>query len=931
MRSVHLKVQWESYEWYNVYQNNNTFWKIFQLWIKKEKLTNEFIKNYLNECNKHFAYSHYNIWIKIDFVINELNFQLDNIFERIIRTMKSWTYWDTFPKYIDSISKIFPFIKENILWIYKNSIYLKSYWWYHTPNDLYWRANNSEYAKLLSKQYWEYIESIKWENQENRIFQNEKIDFKDELVQIFPWEWRTEEASKWNIPVKFINKASKDKIDELCDTMYEYFIDTDMEDFVDKMKMYVDEQNNNKFKELISWKSNEKDIFIRFFLLYQSKFEWFVYDTFFKKSSIFWLDYYLYENQYFLDLSDIVFVWKFEEKTKWNYVLKNKISLEMIKDMLIDWLKDWYFDHYVMKLSYVFDQENWENFQIKHIWEDLYSINDWTIKNYIELDSEEQELLKQLWSNWRKKIRWWLTLWLYSTKLEKLQEFKKQMSIHLNHAWYQIYFKQWWWENIFEHNNYLFQTMPTQSTTNLTLALNVKRFFELMPWITQNDEDWLYLWTDWYSKQPIIKQPYSKKQSEWRNIICVWSTWSWKTIFMQQVICSNFKDKFFIIDPTWTFANLQNISSDIISKKVFSLDYNPIALDKTFYSKFWVNWKIAKKYKVDLVLLLLWVDILWVSQDFKITLRLIIDNIYDEYDHITIDVIKNELQKIYSTNTLPDIIKRNMWWDWTLFWQMRNEFWKTLRAIQELETYWPIYDFLKKEEDMTKLFTENSKIVIDITELWFIDRWNLEPRDQIVFLYLLQNILSYLTFNRSYISDQKKLWKIWSWNEFPKHYLIIDEIHLMFKIESLKKLYINILRTIRNRYWQITWLSQSISDFAFSMDEWWSWSELDVINNSHIKFFFKEDDIRAYIDILEKSMWLKNKKWKQWDDQDVEESLKLKQLKFYVNEFAQIKKDRSEENWWKWPRIMLTEYYNEFFLCAPQLSTLFLENLDLIS
>ncbi len=926
MRRVNLKVQWDSYNWYNIYQNNNTFWKIFKLWIKKEKLTNDFIKNYLAETNKKFAYSHYSVWIKVDFIINELSFQLDNIFDRIIKIMKNWHYWQTFPKYIDSIKSIFPFIKENILWIYKNSIYLQSYWWYHTPNDLWWRLNNSEVAKILWKQYQWYIDKIKWENQENRIFWNEKIEFKDELVPIFPWEWRNEEASAWSIPVKFIDDKAKDKIEELCDSIYEFFIDNDMEEFVDSMKLYVENQNKNTFKELINWKSDDKDIFIRFFLLYQSKFENFVYDTFFKKSCIFWLDYYLYENQYFLDLSDIVFIWNYEERTRWNYILKNKASLEMIKDMLIDWLKDWYFDHFVMKLTYIFDSENWENFIIEHIWENLYKINDWAITNYIELDEEEQKLLKDLWSLWRKKIRRWITIWLYSTKLEKLHEFKKLMSMHMKNAWYQIFFKQWWWENIFEHNNYLFQTNPLKKTTNLTMSLNVKRFFELMPWITQNDEDWIYLWTDWYSKQPIIKQPYTKKQTEWRNIICVWKTGSWKTMFMQQMICSNFKDKFFIIDPTWTFANLRNLSKDIIVKKIFDLDYNPIALDRKFYEKFWVKWQLAKKAKVDLVILLLWVDILQVSQDFKTTLRLIIDHIYDEYEEITIEVIKEYLQNIYTTWVYPEFLKVIIWWDWTISRQTKEDFWKILRVILELKSHWPIYDFLTKKEDMTKLFSENSKIVIDITELWFTDRWHLEPRDQIVFLYLLQNILSYLTFNRNYIWLNKK--ELWSWNSFPKHYIIIDEIHLMFKIDSLRKLYINILRTIRNKYWQITWLSQTISDFAFSMDEWWTWSELDIINQNHIKFFFKEEDIRWYIEILEKANWVK--KNKSEDDID-DEPMQLKQLKFYANEFEQIRKDKSEENWWKWPRLMLTEYYWEYFLCTPQLSTVFLNNMNLLN
>jgi hypothetical protein len=79
---------------------------------------------------------------------------------------------------------------------------------------------------------------------------------------------------------------------------------------------------------------------MKYFLLYKDKLIDFVLDSYFKKSSMYGLDYYLYENQYFLDLTDLVFVGEYIEKTKGSYVLKNKFSLEMLQQMLIDGLKD---------------------------------------------------------------------------------------------------------------------------------------------------------------------------------------------------------------------------------------------------------------------------------------------------------------------------------------------------------------------------------------------------------------------------------------------------------------------------------------------------------------------------------------------------------------------------------------------------------------
>jgi hypothetical protein len=57
-------------------------------------------------------------------------------------------------------------------------------------------------------------------------------------------------------------------------------------------------------------------------------------------------------------------------------------------------------------------------------------------------------------------------------------------------------------------------------------------------------------------------------------------------MFTQQMITTNIKDKFFILDPTGTFAQLKNITKDVFVENIFDLDYNPIALDKAFYSSF---------------------------------------------------------------------------------------------------------------------------------------------------------------------------------------------------------------------------------------------------------------------------------------------------------------------------------------------------------
>jgi hypothetical protein len=53
-----------------------------------------------------------------------------------------------------------------------------------------------------------------------------------------------------------------------------------------------------------------------YFLRYNKQLLDYVLDNYFKKSSIYGLDYYLYENQYFLDLTDIIFIGERNERIK---------------------------------------------------------------------------------------------------------------------------------------------------------------------------------------------------------------------------------------------------------------------------------------------------------------------------------------------------------------------------------------------------------------------------------------------------------------------------------------------------------------------------------------------------------------------------------------------------------------------------------------
>ena len=115
MKSIELKTLGNGLDKFNVYKNTCTFGKVFQLGIKREKLTNEFVKNYISEVKKDYAYHHYLIGIKIDFIINELNFLLENIFQRTLNKLEGSLYGQRFPKYVENLKKVYPFIKDNII------------------------------------------------------------------------------------------------------------------------------------------------------------------------------------------------------------------------------------------------------------------------------------------------------------------------------------------------------------------------------------------------------------------------------------------------------------------------------------------------------------------------------------------------------------------------------------------------------------------------------------------------------------------------------------------------------------------------------------------------------------------------------------------------------------------------------------------------
>lgn len=175
-----------------------------------------------------------------------------------------------------------------------------------------------------------------------------------------------------------------------------------------------------------------------------------------------------------------------------------------------------------------------------------------------------------------------------------------------------------------------------------------------------------------------------------------------------------------------------------------------------------------------------------------------------------------------------------------------------VRKILALETEGAIYDFLNKKQDFLKLFLDNTKLVIDISELNIVQKKGLDERSEIIMMYIMQNILSYCAFHASFVKLNKAKIPV-----MPRNYIIFDEIHFMFNNKSFRELYLVVLRTLRNLGSQITGLTQFVSDFAFSSED--GGSELDVLNQNFIKFFFKDEDILSYISLLNKAFGIKAK------------------------------------------------------------------------
>ena len=935
MKRVDLKVSWSSYNWANIYQNVTTFGKCFELGIKKEFLTNDFLKIYIDEINKNFSYTHYNIWIKSDFIVSELSFMLDDFFERLKKKLVNHLYGQTFPWYVQSLEKVYPFVKENILGIYKQTVFLKNYWGYHTPNFIHGRSNNKDIAKTLKNDFPKYIDDIQWENQEYRIFSNAGIQFNDVIAPIFPWELSFDKNNKWSIPIKYIDDDLWNKLDTLIDSTYEYFIRNDMVEFINLIEDATNKEEKGWLKELFWQESESKDLFMKYFLLYKDKLIDFVLDSYFKKSSMYGLDYYLYENQYFLDLTDLVFVGEYIEKTKGSFVLKNKFSLEMLQQMLIDGLKDWYFDHFVMKLTYFFESENGDSYKITELWEWVYEFFDGKETTNIELDKEEQKLLRSLGSSWKRKIRWGVTLWLYSQKLSKIKDFKLRIAKHMKISWYKIFFRKWGWENIFEHNNYLFQTNQIRTVTNLTPAINLKRFFEIMPEINSNSEDWIYLWINWYNKQPIIKQPFaasewdksaskksktSKEENSAKHMAVIWTSGAGKTFFMQQQIVTNIKDKCFVIDPTWTFSQLWLITDSITVKKIFDLEYNPITLDKSIYKKFWVDWSEGKKSKIDTILLLLKPKSLWASNDFMNILTIFLSWIYETKEVVTINLIYDEMRKIVDTKQFPEELELWTNWDNKVDQRSISIFEWLMRTIIKMKAEGQMFNLLNQEKDFLYLFLDNTKLVLNIKDLGIIKSDTLDERWEIILMYILQNILTYAHFNAWFIKENKEQVK-----EPPRNFIVFDEIHIMFNNATFRDLYALVLRTLRNLWSQITWLTQFVKDFDFSKYGWVG--SLDILNMNFIKIFFFPEDIASYIELKSKAYWIDSKEWEEWEIQ-WDEPVDLKKLKYYFNEFQRI---RAENETTKDFRLMLVEWYWDYYITIPQVSEYFIKKMSLLT
>jgi len=913
MKQIKLKEWW-------IYQNNIVFSKTFEFWIKNKILNNtKELKKIIKELYKkwwNFHYHQHVVWINTNFIIKEIEFILDDLFSKLKEKIINWRkndwkwYWSVFIDYVKKLDEDYLTIKDNILWIFQWVTLTKWYFSYSTPK-LFWSRNNPNMYASYSKEFSKFMTNLNNSKLENffKNYNKNDVYLKESLIEIYPSDitviWKKETSV---LSSNYIDQNKYETLDNIVDDMYNYFLDTVIESFIDDSNELIEKKVN----DVIDDEEKRKEILLSIFQLYQKKVIDYSFKTFYNKM---FLDFnwwtFLYEDQITSKVVDLVFYWN-EEYSWWKVIFDSKANLEYLKEILREWINQKIIDSFVLKIDYHF---TWETFIVEksNFW---YKFKHSSILVNAELNEEEWKLINEIWELWNKEIKFWVTLWLYWTNVDKINKMLEIISQSFANNKTRVFFNN---ENVnYSNNNYLYAwaTAPTSYMHSTLASVWIKKIFELTPYIDKDLEfDWMYFWIDQFSKFPIFKNPF--KMTRNKNMLITWTTWSGKTYFSIQQILTNIKDKFIILDPTWSFSQVSNIANNVFVWDIYNMDYSFIYMNKNFYDNYNLDFESFIESKVELLKDLLINNSF--SKETKDLLSSYFFSLYIKYNwKITLDLILDNIKDIYLTKKIEWEFLINLWInkkedmdeDW--FIKIPNEIkWDLKNLILYFNTLKqkPLYKILNKKEDSLEIFFKYNKIIFNISWLGLQKSDKLDTHSAIMYKALLLNILWYLSLNRDIV--KKNIWNFWA--NFPYHYLIIDEVHFLLKNESLFKLFQILVKSIRNMYAQITWLTQNLSEFIVP----WKWKELELISNFAIKFMYWKDDITTYIKLL----------WWNTDNLDEEneenETEDVKELKLLSKPFIKIYNQTDYKK--PWSRIVLMDYFWKYYLLKTETS-MFMQN-----
>jgi len=881
------------------YRNQIVSWKTYKInWFNITKYkpnSNSFFQKFAKDFPENVIGNFWNIW----YITNKEEFE--QFLEKVrIRINENFFIYKKITHVwfeARSILEWFDSYKKQILTLFDELLTEENYFGFSLPL-LYGQQNNS-------KRYLDYKNQLPAISLElDSLEQSITWIFKDytdlKMERKFPYLF-PDKTTISNLEASFIknrDKIQEKEVDDIIVDLFKHFAEYELGGYIKHLEGELAKDKNESEKtiktKLLYFFQNTNS---QYDILWDELYAWL--ETNVGNGFYFYPAYSLYSK-----IFDISFVgrWKNME------VFENKVDMQILKSVLKEQMRKWNIEHYVIKTSFVKTKDiiDFENDE-KYVY-----IKEGEREIKMPLNIEDEKLLK---GQEKKNVKWryGLTIGLYGYDRFALDDIIREIIAKYKDASITLQIDTKMEEDVFYHNNWLAMGTPNFKAMNEWNFLALKQAMGICP-ETIDFRPEIYFWINTGSWSPVFLAPF-RDLSENKNMIVIWKSWSWKTVYMKQFLLTNHSDKCFVIDPTWTFANIWGIEG--LGVKSFSMNemkFNPITLDKEFYSLLGVDYSFLIWDKINLFL-----DILEIDEEegqennWLDFVRVYLGYMYEKEDVITIDIVKK-----YFVDFIDGVEKWKLNEDLELHFKanhiivsqkLYDFYWLKIQTLL-LKVNWLEHSIIGKmlryEEDLIPYLFRERFVIFDISGLGLTDNVNPDKKSLSVLLFLLYSFSLYTNFYKSvfetykdvYGGDKKKL---------INNYIVIDEAHLLTKDDRLARKMDGDIRTVRNRQTSMVLMSQGLWD----IEKMWK----EVYNNINIKIFFKYSDIEEY---FAKTMSLMG------SEDEGSETLKeyIEDIKLYMWEFKKIEDENKKKGLDK--RYVFIDYNWSFYINEIKLSKEFI-------